>query len=181
MISQDLAPELHSRSYLAHERLRPIYSVLFDKILIGFEEHARFPAEAVEALVRRAIDEGLSMVIQGTHLVPRYLSDRIISHPNILYITLKIDDEEIHRDRYLSEYEDTELEERKKYFPAIRKIHDYLVEQASNRGHIVVECTDIPNALFEIYVTFLKRIADMFPDDLVDFEYSRFDETVIHS
>ncbi|MHA2251193.1 MAG: hypothetical protein ACXAD7_12590 [Candidatus Kariarchaeaceae archaeon] len=180
-ISKDLAPELHTKSYKAYKELRPMYSVLFDKVLIGFEEHARFPAEAVEALVRRAINEGLSMVIRGEHLVPRFLSDEIIRHPNILYFTLEIPDEDVHLKRYLKSYDDSVFDQKRLNFPIIRKIHDYLIEQAANRGYRVIDCTDRPSALIKIYVQILKRLTEMFPDDAVELDYQKFDESVIHS
>ncbi len=181
MISPEMAPQLHTKSYIAFEKLRPSYSVLYDRVLIGFEEHSRFPAEAIEALVRRAISEGLSLVIRGEHIVPRYISDRIKSHPNILYVTLEVKDEDIHLKRYLSDYDVSEYAEKTQHFEAIRKIHDYLVEQAKNREHTVINSTDIPSALFEIYVLILKRLSEIFPDDAVEFDYEKFDESVIHS
>lgn len=164
MISNDLAPELHSRSFEAHENLRPIYSVLYDKVLIGFEEHSRFPAEGVEAIVQRAIDEGLSMLIRGQHLVPRFLSEALIHHPNVLYICLERKDEEAHLERYLSYYDESEWEERKEHFEPIRKIHDYLVEEARNRKHLVLESTDRPETVDKIYTLVLERLATLFSE-----------------
>ncbi len=163
MINPTLSPELHNKSYRAYKTLRPMYSVLYDKVLIGFEEHARFPAEGVEALVKRAINEGQNMIIRGEHLVPRFLSEPLISHPSIIYVTLKITDEEVHRKRYLSRYDESRHEKRNIYFGSIRKIHDYLVEEARNREYTVIEATDLNSAIEVLDKLVKDRLEVMLP------------------
>jgi 2-phosphoglycerate kinase len=181
MISKELAPELHSKSYLAHENLRPIYSVLYDKILIGFEEHSRFVAEAIEALVSRALIEGLSMVIRGEHLVPRFLSSELIDHPNVIYVTLRMKDEDAHLKRYQGYY-DTEVKERRTgYFPAIRKIHEYLVEEAKNRENIILRSDDLQEVVDKINDITIERLESMFSSAIERTTQIKFKLSDIHS
>jgi len=181
MISKDLAPELHSKSYLAHENLRPIYSVLYDQVLIGFEEHSRFVAEAVEALVRRALREGLSMVVRGEHLVPRFLSSELIDHPNVVYITLQVVDENEHMERYKAYYERERQERKMEFFPAIRKIHDYLIEEAKNRNNIIVNCGSLQEVVTRVNNILLERLQSMFPEAKDAESYIDVDFNEIHS
>lgn len=159
MMSHDLSPELHEKSYLAWKKLRPIYSVLYDKVLIGFEEHSKYPAEAVEALVKRALLEGISMVIHGEHLVPRFLSEDLISHPSVIYVTLEVKDEELHRQNYIKQGSKSNYDERKENFESIRKIHDYLVEESKNRHKIVIEFESVNETIEKIYEIILKRLS----------------------
>lgn len=181
MISRDLAPELHSKSYLAYENLRPMYSVLYDKILIGFEEHSRFVAEAVEALVRRALREGLSMVVRGEHLIPRFLSSELIDHPNIVYITLQVKDENEHMERYKGYYDRERQEKKMEFFPAIRKIHDYLIEEAKNRDNIILKCGDLQDVVSRINNIMVERLQSMFPGAKDKDSYMALDWDEIHS
>ncbi len=161
-ISSDLAPELHSKSYLAYKALRPMYSVLYDKVLVGFEEHARYPTEGVEALIRRALQENQSMIIRGEHLLPRFLSPELINNPSVIYITLQIKDEAIHKERFLQRYNDDIKEKRLKYFDAIRKIHDYLIEEAKNRGYNIVDVTKLDDGISEILSIINERLNRLF-------------------
>ncbi len=181
MITSDLAPELHEKSYVAYKKLRPIYSISQDEVLIGYEEHSKYPAEAVEALVKRGINESQSMIIRGEHLLPRFLSDKLINHPSILYITLYLPDEEKHRERYLQKYEDDELIYREKHFPAVRKIHNYLIDQANARELTTVEVTDINCAIDDIEEIILCRLRKMIRDGKINYEFHSYDQAIINS
>ncbi|MCY3414095.1 MAG: hypothetical protein INQ03_20795 [Candidatus Heimdallarchaeota archaeon] len=181
MITPDLAPELHTKSYLAYKKLRPIYSILYDKVLIGYEEHAKFTAEAVEALVKRGINESQSLIIRGVHLPPRFLSEQLLSHPSIIYITLTIPDEDLHFERYKELYADHDRAYRQKHFPAIRKIHNYLVEQAAMRNYMVVDCTNVKDAMDEIEKIVFNRLDKMFKDGNVNYMFKSYDEAVLNS
>jgi len=161
MMAKELAPELHSKSYDAYKKLRQNYSVLYDKVIVGFEEHTRYPAEAIEALVDRGLKEGLSMIIRGEHLVPRFLSLKILNHPNVLSVTLEVKDSEQHLKQYLQDYEEKDHKMRKNQFKEIRKIHDYLVEEAKNRGLIVVQNNSYSDTLDEIYLRVLDKLASL--------------------
>lgn len=181
MIAVELAPELHSKSYKAHENLRPLYSVLYDKVLVGYEEHSRFPAEGVEVIVRRAVNEGLSIIIRGEHLVPRFLTEELINHPNVLYICLELSAKEVHRERYISDYEGERKEEKVKNFNEIRKIHDYLVEEAKNRKHLVFESSNTSATVDSIYEIVLNRLASIFGDESKEPTIEPLDRSRIHS
>lgn len=182
-ISPSLAPALHAQSYLAYKAIRPMYSVLYDKVLIGFEQHARFVTEAVEALVRRALNEGLSMVVRGEHLVPRYMSEELTKNPNVIYVVLDVKDEEEHQKRYMSLYDEKKQIVKLEYFSNIRKIHDYLVEEARNRNQIIIDANDVVNATNNIYKIVLDRLATLFPDssDGNEVVFRGFDDSVIDS
>ncbi len=162
MISPELAPELHAKSYFAYEKLRPIYSVLYDKVLVGYEEHSRFVAEAVEALVIRALNEGISMVVRGEHLLPRFMSNDFIENPNVVYVVLQTKDEEKHKSRYCSYPDVKKTEEKQNQFPAIRKIHDYLVEEAKNRNLIVINSRETQSAIDDLNNIIIQRIETIF-------------------
>ncbi|OLS28443.1 MAG: 2-phosphoglycerate kinase [Candidatus Heimdallarchaeota archaeon LC_2] len=178
MISPELAPELHAKSYLAFEKLRPIYSILYDKVLVGYEEHSRFVAEAVEALVKRALDEGISMVVRGEHLLPRFMSSEFIKHPNVIYVTLRTKDEERHRSRYCGYFEIERMKEKQGNFPEIRKIHDYLIEEAKNRKLTIIDSDNTQDTIIKLNELILERIEMIFSENgenttpLIDFDIS---------
>lgn len=181
MITPELAPELHAKSFVAYKKLRPIYTNNLDKILIGYEEHAKFPAEAVEALVKRGINESQSLIIRGEHLLPRFLSNKLISHPSIIYITLYLADEIEHKRRYMSKYPEEESEYREKHFPAVRKIHDYLYEQATAREYLTVDASNTHQALEDIEEIIFCRLRRMFPQGKIHYQFHSYDNAVINS
>jgi len=182
IISPALAPELHAKTHQAHLDLRPIYSVLYDKVLIGFEQHTRFPSEAIAGVVKRAFSERRSLIIRGEHIVPRYISNDLIDHRNVVYVTLEQPDIEIHKDIYVSRYSKEKKEEKELAFESIRKIHDYLVEEAKNRGYPIVKSEVLKDALEDIYRITLTRLESIFPQKkIINNEFVSIGTGEIHS
>jgi 2-phosphoglycerate kinase len=130
VIAPELAPELHAHSYDAYVKLRPIQSVEFDEVLIGYVESSRYVSSAVESLINRSIKEGISIIIRGEHLLPKYFSKKVMNSPNLIFFAINIPNSKLHLKRLLTVSDVTEQEEMILNFPAIRKISNYIIEQA---------------------------------------------------
>ena len=66
------------RSYLKKEQFPALYSYTFrpenpENLETVFKEQARLVCKSVNSAIKRAYDEGTSIVIEGNHLLPEYL------------------------------------------------------------------------------------------------------------
>jgi 2-phosphoglycerate kinase len=93
------------------------------------------------ACVQRSLNEGTSLIIEGSHLIPSiyFDLDRKLGFENYQYIVLKSPEDELeHQKRLLG---DTHLYRQinPTQFLAIRKIHKYYLDQANLHDCRVVE------------------------------------------
>ena len=132
VLSADIMPELHSSSYNAYQKLRPIYSSRFEEVILGFENHSKFVNIGVEAVLSRAETESVSIVVEGEHLLPAFFEETVLKKPNVLYITIATPDESLHKENLSAQYT-KEKEDLLNHFDQIRKIHDHLVNEAKIR------------------------------------------------
>lgn len=157
VLSRDLIPSLHASSYSAHKSLREYVSPIYNKVIIGFEEHARLVVPPIEAVISRALIEGISLVIDGTHILPSIVSPEILHSPNVIPVTLFLSNEEDHLSRFheraRTKVMRKPLEEYLEHFQDIRIIHDYLVEQAKLHSIPLVE-----NLLIEVTI---RKLLDL--------------------
>ena len=159
-LSPDLAPVLHTRAYLAWQVLPNNYSARFDEVLVGFLEHAKMVSVGVKAVLRRAINEGVSILVDGVHLHP-YVIDSIDQTTNVVSITLEIKDINKHKE-YLQGLETSEEDaDILRNFNSIRRIHDYLVQESKLRGIPVIEVSDVErstNTAFRIIGEAIEKV-----------------------
>ncbi len=138
ILSKDIVPELHSKSYQAYKSLRPIYSSRFDEVILGFENHSKYVNLGVDAVLSRAEKENVSIVIEGEHLLPAFFDEALLSKPNVIYITICVPDPDLHRENLSSQYT-KEKEELLSNFDNIRKIQEHLVNETLIRKLPLVE------------------------------------------
>jgi 2,3-bisphosphoglycerate-independent phosphoglycerate mutase len=104
-----------------------------DLVIASFEEQARRVCVGVRAVVERAIEENMSIVIEGVHLVPG-----LVPFPDLegaayqVPMVLATLDKEAHRARFLarSRLGGRRAERYLENFEGIRTIHDYILQQA---------------------------------------------------
>ncbi|AWN22775.1 2-phosphoglycerate kinase [Deinococcus irradiatisoli] len=81
MVSPALLPTLHASTFTAWQALvdpneeQPEHPST-EALLAGFREQVQQVSVGLDAVVRRSIEEGMSVVLEGVHLVPGYLSAR---------------------------------------------------------------------------------------------------------
>jgi 2-phosphoglycerate kinase len=131
--SEEFMPSIHHSSF---EAVPARADESADPILEGFLEQTRNVLVGVRAALDRALQEGWSIVLEGVHLVPGLLptdlGDALIGS-----CILHIADETAHaqhfftRDRPVAKYLDR--------FAEIRRVQEYLVEQARRTNTPVIE------------------------------------------
>ncbi len=89
MIASDLMPALQVSSYAAWEVI-PVPTVEApDPVVYGFREQAARVCVGVRATIERAIDENVSLIVDGVHLMPDLLELEVYAK-NALFIHLNL-------------------------------------------------------------------------------------------
>ncbi len=146
VLSERLMPALHRSSFEAGEALRE--PPTRDAVVVGFREQTAAVAVGVDALIARAAVEGMSMIIEGAHVVPGFLdlesrSDSIVAVP----VIVTVEDEDVHRTHLLARSADHANRPATRYldgFDNIRRVQRYIKSQALSHGVPV-----IPNYSFD--------------------------------
>ncbi|MBR3214071.1 MAG: 2-phosphoglycerate kinase [Methanosphaera sp.] len=151
IVSKELCPTLFESSYTAAESLRTPAPPEFDKVLLGFKDHVETVSVGVNGVVERAIKEGISIVIEGVHIVPGFISEELLDTPNVHMFILTLSDEEIHKSRFYSRcrqlWARRPLKRYLKHFTPIRKTHDYIASEARIHHVPVIENIDVTNTI----------------------------------
>jgi len=69
IVSEELLPTIYESSYTAYRSLRIPPPPELDEVLIGFRDHVDTVSVGVDAVIERALKEGISIVIEGVHIV----------------------------------------------------------------------------------------------------------------
>jgi 2-phosphoglycerate kinase len=141
--SKEFMPSIHHSSFEAGLGLsKAEEEESGDAALLGFLDQTRNVLTGVEAALRRALDEGWSMVLEGVHLVPGMLETEF-ADALVVQCVLAINDEEIHRTHFWSRDVDSEgVRPVDRYIaglPEIRMIQGYVLERARRCDVPVVE------------------------------------------
>lgn len=152
--SKELLPTIYESSYTAYRSLRIPPPPELDEVLIGFRDHVDTVSVGVEAVIERSITEGISIVIEGVHIVPGFIREDLVSRDNVNMFILTLEDEEVHKGRFYSrcrqQWARRPLERYMNYFGAIRRTHKYFESQA-NKYHVpVIENIDITTTIESI-------------------------------
>lgn len=135
MVSPALLPTLHASTFNAWEALvppgqtRPAHPTR-EELLAGFRDQVQQVSVGLSAVVRRSIQEGTSLVLEGVHLVPGYIEPAAFQGALLVPMLVGLPDEEEHRRHF--ESRDTEtaasrpLHRYMRYFEEIRTMQDEL-------------------------------------------------------
>ncbi|MGB9978553.1 2-phosphoglycerate kinase [Methanobacterium sp.] len=160
MVSKELLPTLFESSYTAYKSLRIPPSPELDEVIIGFRDHVDTVSVGVEAVIERALKEGVSIVIEGVHIVPGFINEELVSKHNVAMFVLTLQDEEVHKGRFYSRcrqlWARRPLKRYMNYFGAIRKTHKYFENQAQKYDIPVIENIDVTNTIDCIIETITK-------------------------
>lgn len=145
MLSSELMPSLHVSSFQADMGVREP-TRRSDALVAGFREQTQAVSVGIEAMIRRSVTEGTSIVIEGVHVVPGFFDvaafqDRIVAVPLIF----EVEDEAKHLNHFAARETGVRPAERyAKNFENIRKLQRYVKSQALSHGVPI-----IPNHSFD--------------------------------
>ena len=163
--ARELMPALHYSSFEAGEGLKmPMPDPdAGDRALYGFIQQAEQVAVGANAVVERAVLEGLSTVVEGIHLVPGLVGGDHRDGAVVVQALLSITDEDAHQAHFFARDFDTgglrAMERYLRRFGEIRRIQEYLVGRAEREGVPVIEAGDGERALLGVMDLILARAA----------------------
>ena len=167
-ISKEFLPMLHESTYNAWEQLTTPHSEVKDKELLGFRAQAKTVCVGVEALLERSLQEKISMIVEGVHLMPELIDRKYLDKPNVFFFAIDIADEEDHRRRFhlRAKTSARAAEKYLKNFKAIRKIQEYITENARKSNYLVVENKSIKSTVDVIADSILEQMVDVLKCDV---------------
>jgi len=149
--SREFMPTVHLSSFEAGEAVEE--DVGGDPTVVGFADQCRQVCVGVDAVIHRALTEGLSMVLEGVHLVPGILPADVPGAV-LVPVVVEIADENVHRmhfhvrdastgglramDKYLDRLDD------------IRRIQSYIVGRARRESVPVIENTNVERTIDQV-------------------------------
>jgi 2-phosphoglycerate kinase len=160
--SEKLMPTLYASSFEAGRALRE--PTTRDAVVAGFRDQTAVVAVGVDALIERAAVEGMSMVIEGAHVVPGFVdlesrSDRILAVPAIV----TVEDEEVHRSHFTSRSIDQTGRPSMRYlrgFEDIRRVQRYVKSQALSHGVPVIPNYNFDHTLAALIDLVMERVTE---------------------
>ncbi len=157
LINPALSPMLHSSSFSAWhlERLPgEDKKVKPKRVLRAFNVQTKQVNKALFAILERYSKEGLSVVMEGVHLVPGLLGLDALENVNIVELVLVQPNEEKHHKNF--EVRESQTENRrsfKKYvehFQEIRVIQEFIIAQAREQQVPIIELSDFDEGLEQV-------------------------------
>lgn len=146
IVSKELSPVIHESSFSAQDSFKVPPPPEFDHVLAGFKDQVATVSVGVEAVIERALTEGISIIIEGVHLVPGYIRKDLMEKENVLMFTLILHDEEMHKNRFYSRCNDgwasRPLQKYLDNFGSIRRTLKYMEDQAKKEGVPIIENID---------------------------------------
>lgn len=160
IVSKELIPTIYESSYTAYRSLRIPPPPELDEVLIGFRDHVDTVSVGVDAVIERSLKEGISIVIEGVHIVPGFIREDLVKKDNVNMFILTLHDEEVHKGRFYSRcrqlWARRPLKRYMNYFGAIRRTHKYFESQA-NKYHVpIIENIDVTTTIDSIIENITK-------------------------
>lgn len=153
-LHKEVLPILHVSTYEADKIIKEVKSP-HDRLIYGFLTQSKEVLNGIEAIVKRAITENVSTVIEGVHLIPGEMDflDKYKGKASIIQIMLDVNQKDKHRLHFFSRHKESTNREKSKYlshFREIRLIRDYLVKQAEKNHVLVIQNYDLRKAEREV-------------------------------
>jgi len=170
IISYDLLPQIHVSSFEVWRTIKRPIGPEYDRVILGFRSQVEKVMVGVEALIARAITEGIPMIIEGVHIVPGFLSEKYSKEKNLFMFVLNIDDPKLHKMRLKTRGYMT-IRGGKRYmknFQNIRKIQNDIIDRAHFAGVPIIDSTYTKDAARSIITKITDEISRRNPQKTDD-------------
>jgi 2-phosphoglycerate kinase len=161
LFSKELMPTLYTSSFDAGTALREPAPRGDDPVVVGFREQTAAVAVGLRAMLDRAAVEGLSLIVEGAHVVPGFLDgepyrDRFLAVP----VIVTVDEEEMHRTHFAVRSMDLASRPGDRYvkgFDNIRKVQKYIRSQALAHGVPIIRNYSLDQAITGVIDLVVQR------------------------
>jgi len=128
---------------------------------VGFREQARAVSTGINAAIERSLKEGISLIIEGVHMVPEFIP----SNPNVVRFLLYLGDPETHRSRFYSRASETHIRRDASQYldsmDSIDKIQSYLYETATESEIPAIENKEFNKTVAHMLDITTKRMKEL--------------------
>jgi len=161
MLTSKLMPTLYTSSFNADSALREPPPRPADKVIVGFREQTAAVSVGVQALIKRAVVEGTSAVIEGAHVVPGFFDldpyqGKVLAVP----VVVTVEDEDLHRSHFVARFTDSSARPMDRYvtgFANIRRVQKYIKSQALTHGIPIIPNYSLDQALSSLIDLVVER------------------------
>ena len=161
MLTEALMPTLYTSSFAAGDALREPPGRSEDKVIVGFREQTAAVSVGVQALIKRAVVEGTSAVIEGAHVVPGFFDldpyqGKVLAVP----VVVTVEDEDLHRSHFVARSTDSSSRPMDRYvtgFANIRRVQKYIKSQALTHGIPIIPNYSLDQALAALIDLVVER------------------------
>ena len=154
IFTKDLMPAIYESAFSAWRGLRVPVPQGANPVVVGFREQSAVVNTGVKALIDRAVLEGISMVIEGVHLVPGYLDPRQFHDVRVVQLVVGVDDEQSHRSHfYIREAQTHGTRPQGRYetnFDHIRVLGRYIEDLAREHGIPVIYSHQLDQTISDV-------------------------------
>jgi len=154
IFARDLMPAIYESSFNAWRGLRVPVPHGANPVIVGFREQTAVVATGIKSLIERAALEGVSMVVEGVHLVPGYIEPSQFKNASVVQVLIGVEDEEAHRSHfYIREIQTDGMRPFEKYranFGNIRLLGGYIEDLAVEHGIPVVYSHQLDRTVAEV-------------------------------
>lgn len=162
ILSKDLMPALFNSSFNAWKALNVPLPRAVDPLIVGFREQVATVVVGLEAVIERAIKEGVNMVIEGIHVVPGFINLKDFSNAFTVPIVITVEDEDLHRSHFYIRGIETEgfrpYEKYRANFENIRKIGEYIDSLAAENNINLIKSYNFDETVNVVLETIINEI-----------------------
>lgn len=150
IVSKELNPVIHRSSFDAYESIRTP-AIRVDAVIEGFISQVDVVNVGVEAIIERSIKEGISIIVEGVHIVPGFIREDLLNKGNVMMFTLIVSDEDMHKQRFYTRcrqpWVKRSLEHYMDNFDTIRKTQQFMINQATIHGDSIINNVDFRSTI----------------------------------
>ena len=169
-IPKDLLPTLHTSSFDSWRVLTTPHAAEPSAALVmqGFRDQVSRVAVGLRAIQERSALEKTSLVVEGVHVVPGYMTHQYQGEVIQIPIMLVLEDEELHRDRFALRERETRGSRSSKvyaqHFDQIRLIQQHLIELARGAGIPLIAAENLDQAIDKGLEVIVDRLQEAYFD-----------------
>jgi 2-phosphoglycerate kinase len=161
---KDLMPAIYESAFSAWRGLRVPAPQGANPVIVGFREQTAAVSTGIKALIRRAALEGMSMVVEGIHLVPGYLDPREFGPVRVVQLVIGVQDEESHLSHFFIREAQTDGNRPharyRENFSSIRTLGAYIEDLANEHDIPVIYSHQLDKTIAEVVELILARALD---------------------